>query len=200
MDRIKSGSTLLIGGALCATFAFATTVNGQGDEAEHTALRELKSIYEKAVNETQLDLLAPHLHANFSGVMVTNDPVASQKDIEEYWQWVSGLLGDGGTYRVTLNPERSTLLGNFALARGTADEVASIRGKELKFQSNWTALLEKVDGAWKILRVHGSMNPVANPFAKASAKAASYTSGAIGGGIGFVVGLLVMLVTRRKKS
>ena len=73
------------------------------EEADHQALRELRPIYEQAVRENRIDLLEPHLAADFHGVMVTGRTVNSFADLQQYWRDIQNLIGTGGSYTTTLN-------------------------------------------------------------------------------------------------
>ena len=43
-------------------------------------------------------------------------------------------------------------------------------GNEYRFTSHWTAVLRKVDGQWKIVRAHSSLDPFGNPMVVGEAK------------------------------
>ena len=98
------------------------------EEADHEALRRLKTAYEEAIRNNQIETLAGHFHADFHGVMVTGRAVNSFADVQQFWRDIRGLIGEGGTYTTTVNPERSVILGDIALARGTTDDVVKNRG------------------------------------------------------------------------
>jgi ketosteroid isomerase-like protein len=183
--------------------AAAPAPPADGDEQDHDKLRELRGLYERAVNEEKLELLDPHLAADFSGVMVTGDGVASMADLRSYWAKIRGLLGEGGKYTVEVVPDRSHIEGDLALAKGTTKEVATTgAGKRYEFSSQWTAVCRRdAGGAWKIVRIHGSMDPVTNPFVKTFLRRTAWTAGGVGAVAGLIVGgLLVFLVSRRRRG
>ena len=125
----------------------------------------MKTAYEEAIRNNQIDTLAGHFHADFHGVMVTGRPVNSFADVQQFWRDLRGLMGEGGTYTTTVNPERSVILGDIALARGTTDDVVkTAAGKEYRFTTFWTATLQRDGGAWKIRSLQGTMDPIGNPF------------------------------------
>lgn len=170
-----------------------------GEAEDHEALRQLKAQYEDAVNHGQIDRLKPHLAGEFSGVMVTGEPVKGYEELAAYWKRIQDLMGAGGTYTVALDAETSALLGDVAVAQGSArDLVRTEAGKEYRFPSHWTAVLVRREGAWKLLRVQASMDPVGNPFVKAAVKEAAFWSGggmlALGGLLGWLLG------ARRRKA
>jgi len=171
------------------------------NEPEHQALRQIRAAYERAVNEDRLDLLKPYFAEPFYGVMITSKRVSTLDEMRQYWVEMKKLIGAGGTYHVTVEPEKSTILGDFALARGTTkDTVKTGDGNTYEFGTNWTATLHKENGAWKVLQVQGSMDPVGNAFAKAYMNEAAKRVGASAAAGGLVVGLLIgWLAARRRK-
>ena len=168
------------------------------DEAEHQAIRALRTVYEQAVRENRLELLKPYLHPDFTGVMLTGRPVASFGDVEAYWRDIRALIGDGGSYTTTVKPEWSTLFsGDVALARGTTDDVVvTAEGKEFRFESFWTAVLQKHEQRWTIRRVQGSIDPVTNPFVREFARRAVVRSALISALAGVLVGAVLMWFAR----
>jgi ketosteroid isomerase-like protein len=170
-----------------------------GTEADHEALRRIRAAYEQAIREKRIDALRPHLHADFHGVMVTARPVDSFDDLQQYWRDINDLIGEGGTYTTTVNPEFSDIVGDVALARGTTDDVVvTSEGQEFRFQSLWTAVLQKQDGEWKIRRVQGSMDPVENPFVSEFMRRAIMWTAVIGAGAGILFGLAIGIVWGRR--
>lgn len=134
------------------------------EEADHQALRELRALYERALNEDKLDLLAPHIGQPFYGVMITSKRVSNLEEMKAYWADMKRLMGSGGTYQVKVNPERSAILGDIAMARGTTSDVVTSHGQTFRFGTSWTAVLHRQNGVWKIVQVQGTMDPVNNAF------------------------------------
>jgi ketosteroid isomerase-like protein len=172
------------------------------DEAEHQAIRALRTVYEQAVRENRLELLKPYLHPDFTGVMLTGRPVASFGDLQAYWRDIRALIGEGGSYTTTVKPEWSTLFsGDVALARGTTDDVVvTAEGKEFRFESFWTAVLQKHEERWTIRRVQGSIDPVTNPFVREFARRAVVRSALFSALAGVLVGAALMWLARRLAS
>ena len=176
-------------------------VPAQDDAAAHDALRQLRAVYEQAIRDGRPGLLGPHLATDFHGVMVTGRVVTSLDDLRTYWNDIRTLIGEGGTYTTTLNPELSVILGDTALARGTTDDVVVTGdGTEYRFASFWTATLRREGGAWKIHQLQGSMDPVDNAFVRAFSRRAIVFGAVAAGVTGFALGAVFGLVmTRRKK-
>jgi ketosteroid isomerase-like protein len=172
-----------------------------GEELDHEALREMRRTYERAVNENQLDLLAPLLHADFNGVMIMGDHVSSLDDMRAFWQRIRGLIGEGGRYTTTLKPELSVILGDVALARGTTDDVVVTgEGREYRFSTSWMAVLRRDGGQWKVLRAQGTMDPVSNVFVRAFLRRAGFQGAGIGVVAGIVLGWVFAVLFRRIRS
>lgn len=176
------------------------TSPGTGTEADHEALRQLRAEYERAIREDQIGILRSHLHTDFHGVMVTGHAVDSFDELEQYWRDIKSLIGEGGTYTTTVNPELSDFVGDIGLARGTTDDVlVTSNGQEFTFRTLWTAVLQRQDGQWKIRRLQGSMDPVNNPFVREFSRRAVWTTAA-SGGAGLSVGLLLGWIWGRRRS
>ena len=170
-------------------------------EADHEALRRLRASYEDAIRHNQIDALAPYFAADFHGVMVTGRAVNSFADVQQYWRDIRGLIGEGGTYTTTLNPERSVILGDIALARGTTDDVVKTKeGHEYRFTTLWTATLQRDGGSWKIRSVQGTMDPVGNPFVREfGTRLVVRVSSAVGAAT-LILGALLGAVWQRRRT
>jgi len=158
-------------------------------------------VYEQSLRDGTPEVLATHLAPDFHAVMVTGRVVKSLEELRTYWTDIKALMGEGGRYTTTVNPERSVIIGDVALARGTtADVVVTGAGKEFRFTSYWTATLQKEQGVWKIRQLQGSIDPVDNPFIREFTRRAILLTGGVAGLAGLVVGIgVTLVVTRRKK-
>lgn len=165
-------------------------------DAERARLREFIPVYERAVNEGELDVLKPHLDPEFTGVMVTGEEIEGFQGLVDYRREIQELLGEGGTYRVKVKVGGPAVFeSNTAVAHGTTeDEVVTGAGKKYSFTSRWTAVCRKTGGEWKILRVQGTIDPVKNPFVLALVGAASTTFGLIGSAVGVLVGVVICIL------
>lgn len=178
---------------------FAMHLAARADaEADHAALRVIKTAYETAVNSGNPAALAPHLGEHVTGIMVTGDAVAGLPGLEAYWKKIQELIGPGGTYQVSVKVEQSDLLGDVAVSYGTTEDVIRLsQGRELKFQSHWTAVCQRQNDQWKVIRMQATLNPVDNVFVSALVQKAKLTYG-IGGLIAGA--LLVLLVVRLRRA
>jgi ketosteroid isomerase-like protein len=172
------------------------------DHADRQALLALKAIYEEAMRENQLALLEPHLAPEFSGVMVTGEAVKGFPALDQYWQDIQKLMGEGGHYTVTVTEDGPALLaGNLAIASGTTeDEVVTGAGKKFRFASQWTAIAQKRGGEWKILRIHASMNPISNEFIEAKITTVIMITGGIAAVGGLILGWLAHILWRARRA
>ena len=134
--------------------------------------------------------------------MMTSRAVDSLQEMKSYWADMKRLMGAGGTYRTVVEPERSVILGDFALARGkTADVVTTGDGKVYRFGTNWTAVLQRQNGAWKILQVQGSMDPVNNEFVRTFMRDALLKYGGLAALVALALGIaLGVVIGRRRKT
>ena len=194
--------TMILAAVVWAGVMHGDAAAGQ-DAAEHEALRQLRAVYEEAIRESRPEALAPLIHDDLYGVMVTGRTVRNIGELRQYWADINALIGAGGRYTTTLNPERSVIIGDVALARGTsADVVVTGAGKEFRFTTLWTATLQKVDGRWKVRQMQGTVDPVDNAFVREFTRRAitltAAVSGVVGGFLGW--GLAVMIGRRRARA
>lgn len=167
-------------------------------EADHEALRQLKAVFEQAVNQNQLDLLKPYMDQGFSVVTYTDKEFTDFEQFKQQWQKTRDRLLGGGTYSIRLLPERSQILGDIAITRGDSENVmVTGRGKTFKFTAHWTAICRKSDGQWKILRGHNSLNPFSNQMLTDGVRKACITASSAALVLGLVLGWLLKTLTAR---
>lgn len=158
------------------------------DDADRAALRQIRTNYMEAVNSGDLSKIKNDLSRGVAGVMVTGVPVEGFDGLVDYWKKVQALIGQRGTYHVTVNVDKTDLFGDVAVSHGTTAEAVRLpNGKELDFSSFWTAVCHKEDGVWKVVRMQATLNPIDNVFVSLQLDKAKLTYG----GIGFIAGILV---------
>jgi ketosteroid isomerase-like protein len=171
------------------------------EEAEHEALRQMRTLYEQAIRDNKVEALAPFLHNDFHGVMITGRAVNGLGELKQYWTDIHALMGEGGRYTTTLKPETSVLIGDVALARGTSDDVVvTSEGREFRFTSLWTAVLQKQDGRWQLRQAQGGIDPVSNPFVAEFTRRSLRVAIGISAGVGILVGWGLAWVFRRRRA
>jgi ketosteroid isomerase-like protein len=167
-------------------------------EADHNSLRQLKSSYEEAVNSGDLDKLAPYLSNDFTAVLATGDNIKGLDQLKQAWQKIRASLGPGGTYNGQMEPDRSDLFGDIAITHGKVHETVRLSsGKELNFQTTWTAVLHKENGQWKVVRAQATMNPFENQVVEMIYKKTQWTFGLGGLALGLIAGFFANYIRRR---
>ena len=173
-----------------ANIDFKSLFKKSGSEADKQALRDLKAIYEKAIAEKDLELIKPHLAADFTAVMITADEVKDYDGIKAYWAKVEEFIGKDGTYTVSVEPDDTIFDGNIAIAKGIAREHVVRGGKEIDLTTRWTAIARKEGETWKLVRIQASIDPVKNPIITALNKGKLWLTGGGAGIAGLIIGLL----------
>ncbi|MGH9659705.1 MAG: YybH family protein, partial [Bryobacteraceae bacterium] len=167
------------------------------EEAEWVEIRKLKTVYEQALSNNQLDQLEPYLAKNFRGVVFTGEELKSFAEVKTYHGKIRELIGAGGTYQVKVNHAPGTMLGDVAIAHGDTDEqVTTGGGKKYSFKTLWTVNLVKEAGSWKIFRLQASLDPLDNVFVQDTVRMVQLTFG-IGGALGGA--LLAAVILKLKK-
>ncbi|MEO7651105.1 MAG: nuclear transport factor 2 family protein [Bryobacteraceae bacterium] len=162
-------------------------------DSEWAKIRQLESVYEEAVTKNDVEKLRPIVAKGFHGVLVNGREVNGFDDLVTANQEIRQLIGAGGVYRIKISHKPGTMIGDVAIAHGTADEMVKTGGgKEFSFQSFWTVNLIKEDGQWKLFRIQATLDPVNNVFVKDTLKFVQIAFGA--GGI--VLGVLAGFVLR----
>ena len=162
----------------------------------------MKKIYEDAVNSGDLKTLAPVFGPQTSGVVATNEEFHTLDEMQQIFDRFKSTLGPGYTYRVTLNPERSLIYGDIAVARGTSDEYVKIsNGHEFNLTTRWTAVLRRENGQWHLLRSQVSMDPFHNPVNEYFFASVKKIYGGGGLALGLILGIpLGFLLKGRRKA
>jgi len=169
---------------------------------DHALLRALIPLYEQTAREGKPEIFKPYLDPEFSGIVVTGDAVEGFSGLQEYWDRMGKTLGDGGQYQVKVNLAGPAIItGNIAVAHGTTQDTVLRGGKEYHFDGQWSAVLRKDQGQWKLLRMHASMYPISNPFVSELVWWAKLLWGTIAGIGGLLIGwVLHVIFAKRRKT
>ena len=193
--------SLRLGLLLVLVFTCSGRAATPGEDPAHDALRQIKATYETAIRTGDLSPLRPLFATETTAIMLLGHEVKSFAELEQHWKYVRGLIGPGGSYTTTLKPEPSLIFGDVALSRGTSDEVVKTgTGKEFAFTSQWTAVSRRVNGEWKVLRLHGSMDPVTNVFTTTFLQQARLSYGGGGLLVGALLGAGVVLFLKKRSA
>ncbi len=167
------------------------------EEAERAALRRIRETYEQVVQSNDLSKLMPYLAKDFTAVTPTAEQVKNPAELQGYFKRVWELIGKGGIYNVKVNVDQTDLYGDIAVSRGTTEEfIRSSIGNEFKERGFWTAVSQKQDGEWKVIRMHGSINPLTNSFVTHFRAVELRTTKWVYGLGGLILGLAVGFLTR----
>lgn len=159
------------------------------------ALRALAVKYELAINQGNFSSLKDSVSPTASAVFMTGHELVGLDAMQEYYDKIKVKLGAGSSYSVKLNPDDTKFHGNIAIAHGTSEErVVFGNGKQLSYQSKWTAVLEKQADQWIAIRMHVSLDPIYNPFITMKNRVSNWTYAGISG---IVSALLVWFLKRR---
>jgi ketosteroid isomerase-like protein len=183
--------------AACAILSALNSPVRADDESDRAALRLIRTNYMEAVNSGDPSKIAPHLSKDVTGVMVTGEEVKGLEGLVAYWKKIQDLIGPGGSYHVAVNVDKTDLYGDVAVSHGNTDDVIRLgSGKELRFNSFWTAVCHKEEGAWKVVRMEAAMDPVDNVFVSLRLQKTKFASGMVG----LVVGAVLVLAILRFKG
>lgn len=167
------------------------------EEKEREKLRELKAVYEKAVNTNQMELLKPHLDENFSFVTLTKTEFTDFDSFIKQWNLTRERLLQGGTYEITLEPDVSRFEGDIAISKGTSTStLVTGKKKTFQFSESWTVVSKKVNDEWKVLRIHSSIDPFKNPFIVDQVKTLIIKTMVVSLAIGILVGYLISFAVK----
>jgi ketosteroid isomerase-like protein len=146
--------------------------------------------------------MAPYIGADATGVMVTGEEVKGMDGLKTYWEKIQNLIGPGGNYHVTVNLDKTDLYhDDLAVSRGSTDDTVHLgNGKDLHFNSLWTAICHKEDGNWKVIRMEAAMDPVNNVFVALQLAKARLLFGTVGTASGAAFGLIIGILITRKRS
>lgn len=187
----------LVCASLCAQEATRVDPNAAKEEAEWVQIREIKTIYEQAMSQGEIDRLRPYLAKGFRGVVLTAEEVKSFDEVKAFYDRIRRMIGAGGSYQVKVNYAPGVMFGNLAVAHGdTEDRVVTSGGKQFSFRTLWTVNLVKEQDGWKLYRIQASLDPLDNVFVRETVRYAKLLFGAGG----FLAGLVVTGVGRMLMS
>jgi len=193
--------TGLLGLFLALTFIATDSALAEERQADHDALRAMLSTATEALNSQNFDLVQPLLHENFTIITVDNQKFTTLDEFRTYW---NGLFtGDIPLLqRIEVNAvtdDLTTFLDeSTGVVHGTSLDTYHFSDVGVReMPTRWTAVVQKADGEWKLVKVHFSANLLDNPVLDAAKASTMKLAGlALLGGI-FLGAVIVYLIKRR---
>lgn len=198
-----NSATKTIFAVLSAILAFSAGAVAEERHDDHEALRNILKKGAEALNTRNFDAISPLLHKQFTVVTVDNRKLTTLQDFRNYW---NGLFsGDKPLLKkIEAKPIADDLTHfldeNVGVVHGTSDDVYHFQDGDVRtMKTRWTAVVAKEDGAWKLVKLHSSVNLLDNPLLEAATNAAKRVA-MIGAGIGILIGGLAGFLIGRRRS
>jgi len=137
------------------------------EEQDRESLRAIQQVFQKAVANNTIGDMREHIDADFSFVSFTDKSFENFDDFEKQWNITRAEMIGNGKFSTELNPEPTVFIGDIAVCKGNAsNHMVDKQGKSFEYSANWTVVFKQVEGVWKVLRAHNSLDPFANPMLK----------------------------------
>jgi ketosteroid isomerase-like protein len=175
------------------------------DRAEdHEQLIALRKQFTKALNERDFEALKPLVTDSLTLISISNEKITGIDELKAYWEKL--FVGEDSVLEsFTVAPEADDyttfLSDSVGVAQGVSHDVLEFRqvGRR-ELTSRWTAIVEKIDGEWKVARIHISANVLENPVLDAKEFVGNLKAGG-GALVGLLLGLVLgALLFRRSKQ
>jgi len=126
--------------------------------------------YQQAATARSSKPLESILDDHFTAVLlglntVGQEQIGSTAALADHFAALQELIGNG-TYVLTVRPDGpADYAGDMASAHGSTERgMVTGKGGDFHLINTWTAVFRRRDGAWKLLRLQESMDPVSNPL------------------------------------
>ncbi|RIK75118.1 MAG: DUF4440 domain-containing protein [Planctomycetota bacterium] len=139
------------------------------EDPAHAELRKLRDALAAAIRENDLDAIVALLDDDV--VVTWQDGTASRKPqgVREYYERMT-TGPDRKVERVEIDPtvdELTHLYGDTGVATGSSRDLFVLTdGRELNFDTRWTATVVKKEGQWRLAAFHVSASVFDNPVLK----------------------------------
>ena len=184
-------------------FSTTTFADSQENQADHEALRKLKTDVISAVNNRDYATMQKVMHQPFMATMITQDNFTDFGKLKNFFE--SHFTRDVRRMKkISIAAEADDLSqiyqGTFALTKGSTKEHYELTdGRIFDMDGRWTAVSIKDNGQWKLLAIHTGTNFLDNPVLNAIEKSTIWF--AVGGaGGGLIVGFLVGWFFRKNRA
>ena len=177
----------------------AEAVAGDDVSAQIAVMRDAMV---EAFNKGDLDRLLSH---TTSDVVVTWQNAEVSRGAAEVRAYHTRMMTgpDRIVQSVTASPtvEGRDVHGDWVVSWGRMnDRFVLTDGRDLALDSRFSAVLVKVEGAWKVREIHLSTNAFGGAIVRAAVATTAKWTGLAAGGGGLVVGLIVGRVWKRRKG
>lgn len=193
-------SLALVLSLLFSAPVFAAT---PGTQADHDALRKLKSDVTVAANNRDYAALQKTLHQPFMTTLVTQDSFTDFGKLKDYFEslYTRDMLRMKNVSIAAEADELSQIYqGTFAVTKGSTKEHYELTdGRSFDMDGRWTAVSLKENGEWKLLAVHTGTNFLDNPVLNAIEKSVVWF-GVGGGVVGLIVGFVFGWLFRKNRA
>lgn len=197
MSRLSLALVLYL---LFSAPVFAAT---PGTQADHDALRKLKSDVTVAANNRDYAALQKTLHQPFMTTLVTQDSFTDFGKLKDYFEslYTRDMLRMKNVSIAAEADELSQIYqGTFAVTKGSTKEHYELTdGRSFDMDGRWTAVSLKENGEWKLLAVHTGTNFLDNPVLNAIEKSVVWF-GVGGGAVGLIVGFVFGWLFRKNRA
>ncbi len=185
---------------LCILLISSLVLSAQENPTEdpaHQQLRDLRTEMIAAIESRDIDRMMTYVHPE---IVTTWQDGETTRGVDELRAYYDRLGKDAFVaFKVPHKPDDLSILqgGDTAISNGIVVANYKILGKDYEFTSRWTATLSLVDGQWKVIAYHVSLNALDNPVIDA-AKSFIWMAAGIGILIGLLIGFLLCLFRKRK--
>lgn len=189
---------------LLAIVSAAASAQGNGQAADHDALRKLKSELEQAVSKRDFEAAKNLFHQPFMATVITQDSFTDLGTMKSYFDGLfsrSVLRMKDVSIKGEADALSSIYTGTFAMTRGSTTERYELAdGRTFDMKGRWTAVsIKESDGGWKVLGIHIGTNFLDNPVLNAVERSVLWF-GMGGAAAGLLVGFLCGRMFWRRRA
>ena len=175
-----------------------------GTEAQHEALRALKSDLVETVNTQDFARLATLANTPFTATVVTQDRFS---DLDAAKAFYDGLFSrkllrmESIAFEAEADALSTSYTGTFAVTTGTTVEAYTLAdGRAFDIYGRWTAVTVEEPDGWKLAAFHSGTNFLDNPVLRATGASVTRIA-ALVGATGLAIGLVAgWFLGRRRRA
>lgn len=167
----RSVAVACIVGMFCLMNAWGET--NMDRKADHEALRLLRNKVENAVNTHNMNELRSCLAQNFTFITSDQSVLTSEAELTAYYDKMFASKESpviSMKTKIEAAVETKFASPDAGYCYGTSRDVFTLRNnRNVVMQSNWSAMVVREDGNWKISMAHVGVNFLDNPVLEANA-------------------------------